>query len=120
MSDPVHPAELATHQTYAGAYRVVADDGIAYMAYQTEHEIAGPEYFGLEVVDARDTTDLQRVSTLSEPWNAFRVELVDELAYIVSGPGCYFPAPDPKMIRAIYRDLTKQLPCPPERYWGRR
>lgn len=42
------------------------------------------------------------------------------LRQMASGDDRYYPAPDPLLIRAIYHDLTKRVPCPPEAYWGRR
>jgi hypothetical protein len=42
------------------------------------------------------------------------------LRQMASGVERYFPAPDPLLIRSIYQDLTKRVPCPPEAYWGRR
>jgi Mg-chelatase subunit ChlD len=42
------------------------------------------------------------------------------LRQMASGSERYHPAPDPLLIRAIYQDLTKRVPCPPEAYWGHR
>jgi electron transfer flavoprotein alpha/beta subunit len=42
------------------------------------------------------------------------------LRQMASGPERYYPAPDPLLVRAIYQDLTKRVPCPSEAYWGRR
>lgn len=42
------------------------------------------------------------------------------LRQMASGAERYFPAPDPLLIRSIYQDLTKHVPCPPEMYWGGR
>jgi hypothetical protein len=32
----------------------------------------------------------------------------------------FYRAPEPRLIRAIYADLTTRVPCPPDAYWGRR
>jgi Mg-chelatase subunit ChlD len=42
------------------------------------------------------------------------------LRLMASGADQYFPAPDPLMIRTIYADLSRRVPCPASAYWGRR
>jgi hypothetical protein len=42
------------------------------------------------------------------------------LRAMASSPARFFRAPEPTIIRSFYADLAKRVPCPPERYWGRR
>jgi methylmalonyl-CoA mutase cobalamin-binding subunit len=37
-----------------------------------------------------------------------------------SGPSRYFGAQDPLLIRSIYQDLARLVPCPADAFWGRR
>ena len=44
----------------------------------------------------------------------------DALRDIASKPDYFIQAPDGEDLEAIYRDIAVELPCPADRYWGRR
>ncbi|MEO8085159.1 MAG: VWA domain-containing protein, partial [Ardenticatenales bacterium] len=45
---------------------------------------------------------------------------VEALAAIASSPRAFFRAVDAAALDAIYRDIARELPCPPGAFWGRR
>ena len=45
---------------------------------------------------------------------------VVELIQMASRPEYFYRAPDGEDLSAIYRTIAVEIPCPAERFWGRR
>jgi len=45
---------------------------------------------------------------------------VEALAAMASEAGYFYRAPDAENLLAIYQVIAVAIPCPPERFWGRR
>lgn len=68
---------------------------------------------------AIDASQLVRAEGAALYMIAYGNEADEALLMTIADRGRYVRG-DPASIQAVYRDLTRRVPCPPEAYWGRR